>query len=148
MDENKVRKAGISVRKAGISWTHKWDCVAAIKAAVEPLENRLDGQEDVHIELDDRTYYLEKCVHALEDRLEVLEDCESALPEEERLKGPPTDYKDLFENPDHPYCCFWFSQRIKDGTIQELRDLRPLEAPYETKCGLNTRYCPSCGTKL
>ena len=88
MDENKVREAmmpGLGLRMSGL-------VLAAIKAAVEPLEKRLDEQEDVHIELDDRVYYLEKCVHALEDRLEVLEDCESALPEQEKQQYKHEEY--------------------------------------------------------
>ena len=69
-----------------------WDRHVDLDNRVFSAVNRLDEQEDVDIEIDDRVYYLEKCVHALEDRLEVLEDCESALPGQEKQQYKHEEY--------------------------------------------------------
>jgi hypothetical protein len=189
MDEKKVLDAflGGSNTCQGV--------VEAIRAAVEPLEERIDSidntlglrgtVEDIKRVYGDRLDLhredldaLEKRSTALEDSIALLEDCESAIPEEQQYKH--TEYgairckcgwSHLGELPEAcPQCGKSLSMEVlrKISTegpplqgdlcctwlYQRIADGRIMateiecSAPYETQLGLLLRYCPSCGTKL
>lgn len=79
-------------------------------------------------------------IKALESRISLLEDYESALPQ---AKEDPQATEQTERG---PYCCPWFNRRVTDGRVKSTEI--ECSTPYETQEGLLLRFCPSCGTKL